>query len=256
MRLYWEGTKNGDDMNKVALVTGGSRGIGRGAALRLAQDGMDVAFTYQKNTEAAEELAEQVHVLGRAVLPIRADMSDKDEVKAALDAVYKRFKGVDVLVNNVGIAKDSFFIMAGDSDIETVIDTNIKSMLYCSRYVASKMFLRGGRIINISSVSSLRAIVGQTIYSMTKGAVNSFTRTMAKEYAKQNILVNAIAPGFIGTDMLNDMPKEAYDKIVSEVPLRRMGTVEDVANLISFLASDASGYMTGQVLVLDGGLSL
>ena len=218
---------------KVAIVTGASRGIGRACALRLAADGMTVVVNYSHSEAAATEVVDKIRAAGGDALAVRADVSNPAEVKEMFKTVWKTYGQIDVL------------------------DLNIKGYLYCAQQAVLKMFRKkSGVIINMSSVSSKMALAGQTVYSATKGAVNSMTQTMAKELAPYGIRVNAVAPGFIATEMIDALPEDKRAQYLTEVPLGRFGTVEDVAAVVSMLASDGAAYMTGQTLVLDGGLSL
>lgn len=244
-------------MGKTALVTGASRGIGKAVALRLAKDGYDIAVNYASNQEAAEKTAEEIRALGVNAVIYKADTSKIDEVKAMFKGIRNDFGGLDVLVNNAGIVDDAYLLMIRQDSLEKSLAVNIQGYINCAQQAALRMAGAGkGVIINVSSVSSVIAVEGQTVYSATKGAVNSMTATMAKELAPRGIRVNAVAPGFIGTDMLKSIPEELAQKYIDSVPMKRFGTVEDVANVVASLCSDSFSYMTGQVLVLDGGLSL
>ena len=188
---------------------------------------------------------------------MRADVSNPAEVKEMFKTVWKTYGQIDVLVNNAGIVRDEYLLMLTEENLDACLDLNIKGYLYCAQQAVLKMFRKkSGVIINMSSVSSKMALAGQTVYSATKGAVNSMTQTMAKELAPYGIRVNAVAPGFIATEMIDALPEDKRAQYLTEVPLGRFGTVEDVAAVVSMLASDGAAYMTGQTLVLDGGLSL
>ena len=244
-------------MGKTALVTGASRGIGKAIALRLAKDGYDIAVNYNSNTEAAEQTASEISALGVTAKIYKADTSKIDEVKAMFKELRKDFGGLDVLVNNAGVVDDAYLLMVNQASLERSLAINIQGYINCAQQAALRMAGAGkGVIINISSVSSVIAVEGQTVYSATKGAVNSMTATMAKELAPRGIRVNAVAPGFVGTDMLKSIPEDLAAKYVESIPLKKFGTAEDVANVVASLCSDGFSYMTGQVLVLDGGLSL
>lgn len=242
---------------KVAIVTGASRGIGRACALRLAADGMTVVVNYSHSEAAAAEVVEKIKAAGGDALAVRADVSNPAEVKEMFKTVWKTYGQIDVLVNNAGIVRDEYLLMLTEENLNACLDLNIKGYLYCAQQAVLKMFRKkSGVIINMSSVSSKMALAGQTVYSATKGAVNSMTQTMAKELAPYGIRVNAVAPGFIATEMIDALPEDKRAQYLTEVPLGRFGTVEDVASVVSMLASDGASYMTGQTLVLDGGLSL
>ena len=242
---------------KVAIVTGASRGIGRACAQRLAADGMTVVVNYSHSEAAAAEVGEKIKAAGGDALAVRADVSNPAEVKEMFKTVWKTYGQIDVLVNNAGIVRDEYLLMLTEENLDACLDLNIKGYLYCAQQAVLKMFRKkSGVIINMSSVSSKMALAGQTVYSATKGAVNSMTQTMAKELAPYGIRVNAVAPGFIATEMIDALPEDKRAQYLTEVPLGRFGTVEDVASVVSMLASDGASYMTGQTLVLDGGLSL
>lgn len=242
---------------KVAIVTGASRGIGRACALRLAADGMTVVVNYSHSEAAAAEVVDKIRAAGGDALAVRADVSNPAEVKEMFKTVWKTYGQIDVLVNNAGIVRDEYLLMLTEENLDACLDLNIKGYLYCAQQAVLKMFRKkSGIIINMSSVSSKMALAGQTVYSATKGAVNSMTQTMAKELAPYGIRVNAVAPGFIATEMIDALPEDKRAQYLTEVPLGRFGTVEDVAAVVSMLASDGAAYMTGQTLVLDGGLSL
>ena len=244
-------------MGKIALVTGSSRGIGRAIALRLAEDGYDIAVNYAGNLEAAEKTASEIAALGVTAKIYKADTSKIDEVKAMFKEIRKDFGGLDVLVNNAGVVDDAYLLMVNQESLARSLAINIQGYINCAQQAALRMAGAGkGVIINISSVSSVIAVEGQTVYSATKGAVNSMTATMAKELAPRGIRVNAVAPGFIGTDMLKSIPEDLAQKYIDAIPMKKFGTAEDVANVVSSLCSDGFSYMTGQVIVLDGGLSL
>lgn len=241
---------------KVAIVTGSSKGIGKACALKLAKDGYTVVINYSNSDEAAQKVLNQVKADGGDGMLYKADVSDLEQVKKMFRDVAKAYGQIDVLVNNAGIVRDEYLLMLKKETMDKCFDLNIKGYVYCAQQAALKMFKKGGAIINMSSVSSKMALAGQAVYSATKGAVNSLTQTLAKELAQYKIRVNAVAPGFIATEMINDIPQEKMDEYLKEIPAKRLGTGEDVANVVSALASDAFSYVTGQVIVIDGGLSL
>ena len=243
--------------NKVALVTGASRGIGRACATRLAECGYDVAVNYVSNEAKAAEAAAEIERLGRRAITVRADTADLKAVQAMFREVHKAFGRLDVLVNNAGVVDDAYLLMINEDSLSRSLDINIKGYFHCAQQAALKMMSKKqGQIINISSVSSVLAVEGQGVYSATKGAVNSMTATLAKELAPRGIRVNAVAPGFIETEMIDAIPADKKEEYLKAVPMRRFGTAGDVANVVAALCSDAFSYMTGQVIVLDGGLSL
>lgn len=244
-------------MSKTALVTGSSRGIGKTCALKLAELGYDIAVNCNSNLEMAQKAVDEITSLGRKAVAYKANTADIDEVKDMFRSIQQDFGGIDVLVNNAGVVDDAYLLMIKDESLERSLDINIKGYFNCARQASLKMLRKkSGIIINISSVSSVLAVEGQSVYSATKGAVNAMTHTLAKELAKYGIRVNAVAPGFIETEMMNGIPEELQKKYLEAIPEKRFGTVQDVANVVGQLCSDDFSYMTGQVLVLDGGLSL
>ena len=244
-------------MSKTALVAGSSRGIGKACALKLAELGYDIAVNCNSNLEMAQKAVDEITSLGRKAVAYKANTADIDEVKDMFRSIQQDFGGIDVLVNNAGVVDDAYLLMIKDESLERSLDINIKGYFNCARQASLKMLRKkSGIIINISSVSSVLAVEGQSVYSATKGAVNAMTHTLAKELAKYGIRVNAVAPGFIETEMMNGIPEELQKKYLEAIPEKRFGTVQDVANVVGQLCSDDFSYMTGQVLVLDGGLSL
>lgn len=242
---------------KVALVTGASRGIGRACAIALGKEGYTVVVNYNSNDAAAEEVVNIIKENGSEAMAVKANASDLKAVQDMMRLITKTYGQLDVLVNNAGICKDELVLMMSADNIDKCLDINVKGYLYCAQQAALKMYSkRKGCIINVSSVSSVFANEGQTVYSATKGAVNSMTMTMAKELAPRGIRVNAIAPGFIATDMVDAIPEEIQKKNIEKIPFGRYGTPEEVAKVVCMLAGDACSYITGQVLVIDGGLSL
>lgn len=243
-------------MEKVALVTGASRGIGRACALKLAECGYDVAINYVSSEAKAQEVVSAIEAMGRKSIAIRANTADLKEVQAMFREVHKQFGRLDVLVNNAGVVDDAYLLMINEDSLTRSLDINIKGYFHCAQQAALKMIKSGGRIINISSVSSVLAVEGQGVYSATKGAVNSMTATLAKELAPRGILVNAVAPGFIETEMIDAIPADKQEEYLKAVPMHKFGKASDVANVVASLCTEAFDYMTGQVIVLDGGLSL
>ena len=242
---------------KVALVTGASRGIGRAIALRLAESGYDVAVNYNSNAAEADKVVGAVTAMGRKAIAVRANAGDRAEVNAMFRTVVKELGRIDVLVNNAGVVDDAFLLTVSPDSLDRSLNINVKGYFYCAQAATLKMFkAKKGVIINVSSVSSMMALPGQSVYAATKGAVNSMTATLARELAPYGIRVNAIAPGFIATDMVAHLPEEKINEYLTQIPLGRLGKVEEVAELAAFLASDEAAYITGQTLVIDGGLSL
>lgn len=244
-------------MAKTALVTGGSRGIGKACALALAKDGYNIIINYSSNTDAAEAAVNEIKALGVDAICIKADISKNDEVRSLFKKINETTKQLDVLVNNAGIVKDQYLLMLDSATTEKCVNTNLIGYIYCSQHATLKMFRKkSGCIINISSVSAEIALPGQVIYSATKGAINSMTHTSAKELASYGIRVNAVAPGFVKTEMLDVLDDEHIKKYIDNIPLGKFAAVEDVANVVSFLCSEKASYITGQVITVDGGLSL
>lgn len=242
---------------KVALVTGASRGIGRAIALRLAESGYDVAVNYNSNAAEADKVVGAVTAMGCKAIAVRANAGDRAEVNAMFRTVIKELGHIDVLVNNAGVVDDAFLLTVSPDSLDRSLNINVKGYFYCAQAATLKMFkAKKGVIINVSSVSSMMALPGQSVYAATKGAVNSMTATLARELAPYGIRVNAIAPGFIATDMVAHLPEEKINEYLTQIPLGRLGKVEEVAELAAFLASDEAAYITGQTLVIDGGLSL
>ena len=241
----------------VALVTGASRGIGRACAVKLAERGYDVAVNYNSNEAKAAEVVAEIEKLGVKAAAFKADTADLKAVQSMFREVQKTFGQLDVLVNNAGVVDDAYLLMINEDSLSKSLDINIKGYFHCTQQAALKMMSKkSGKIINISSVSSVLAVEGQGVYSATKGAVNSMTATLAKELAPRGIQVNAVAPGFIATEMMDAIPEEKKQEYLKAIPMNRFGSAEDVANTVAALCSEAFGYMTGQVIVLDGGLSL
>lgn len=245
--------------DQVALVTGGSRGIGRGIVLALAREGAKVAFVYRGSLDAANALAAEIVAAGGTAKAIQADVAQAEAAQTVVDQVLADWGRVDILVNNAGVIRDGLFIRMDQADWDTVIDTNLGGTFAFCRAVAGQMALkqRKGRIINISSVAAEHVNAGQCNYAASKGAVNAFTRALAVELGSRSVTVNAIAPGFIETDMTEAVRNKAGDWIQKKlIPARRLGKPEDIAAAVVFLASPGASYITGQVLTVDGGLSL
>lgn len=242
---------------KTAVVTGGSRGIGREIVLMLAENGARVAFNYLSNKDQADRLVEEVRANGGECLTAQADIRDGDAVKNWIADVREKFGGLDILVNNAGIIRDKPLMMMLNDDWHDVIDTNLNGMYNAARAcIVTFLKQRKGDIVNISSLSGLIGLPGQTNYSSAKGAVNSFTKALAKETAAYGVRVNAVAPGFVETEMVSHLDEQQQEKIKASIPLARFGQAREVAGCVKFLLSDASSYMTGQIIQMDGGLAI
>lgn len=240
---------------KAALVTGASRGIGRAIALRLASEGAKVAINFAGNQKAAVEVKSEIEANGGEAILVQANVADPAAVEAMFAKVVEAFGTVDILVNNAGITRDGLLLRMKDEDFEAVIDTNLKGVFYCTKAAAKLMMKkRSGRIVNMSSVVGLIGNAGQTNYAASKAGVLGFSKSAAKELAARGITVNMVAPGFIDTDMTAVLADKVKEAMVKEIPLRRMGRPEDVANAVLFLVSDCSSYITGQVINVDGGM--
>ena len=243
--------------DQVALVTGGSRGIGRAIVKALAVEGAKVGFVFKGNQAAADALVQEVGQAGGMALALQGDVANPDTAPACVDRLEKEWGRLDILVNNAGIIRDDLFIRMEPEAWESVLKTNLGGVYHFCRAVAySFMKQRRGRIINISSVAAEYVNQGQTNYAASKGAINALTRALAVELASRNVTVNALAPGFIETDMSEAVRNKAGDLIKKFIPMRRLGQPDDVARVVVFLASAESGYITGQVITVDGGLSL
>ncbi len=240
---------------RVALVTGASRGIGRAIALRLASLGAKVAVNYLSRDEDAKKVAGELRGLGVEAMLARADVSDADAVKAMTRSIVAAWGKIDILVNNAGITKDDLLPRMPESEWDEVMNTDLRGAYLCTRFaLRSMMEQQWGRIINISSLAGLVGNRGQANYSAAKGGLIAFTKSVAREVGSRNITANAIAPGFIITDMTDTLPQEVKDDILSRIPLRRFGSAEEIAELVAFLAGERAGYITAQVICIDGGV--
>ena len=240
-----------------ALITGGSRGIGRAISQAFAAEGAKVAIVYRGSQEAADKLASEINEKGGKAIALQADVADAASVQACVQNVEKELGPVGILVNNAGVIDDDLFVRMKTEAWNKVMQTNLGGVFnFCHAVAFGMMQRRAGRIINISSVAANHVNMGQTNYSASKGAINSFTRALAVELAKRGVTVNAIAPGFIETDMSAAVRNKAGDRIVKYIPMRRIGVPEDIARVAVFLAGADSSYITGQVLTVDGGLTL
>ena len=242
-------------MDKCALITGATRGIGKQIAITLAKQGYNIALNYRKENEELENTNKEIEEIGVQVLAVKGDVANFENCENFVKQVIERFGQIDVLVNNAGITKDMLLMRMKKEDFEQVIDTNLVGTFNVTKNVVPYMMkARSGRIINISSVVGISGNAGQTNYSASKAGIIGFTKSLAKEIASRNILVNAVAPGFIETNMTDVLKDDVKQEIAKNIPLKRMGTAQDVANVVKFLASDDSSYITGQVINVDGGM--
>ena len=242
-------------MDKCALITGATRGIGKQIAITLAKQGYNIALNYRKENEVLENTKKEIEEIGVQVLAVKGDVANFENCEKFVKQVIERFGQIDVLVNNAGITKDMLLMRMKKEDFEQVIDTNLVGTFNVTKNVVPYMMkARSGRIINISSVVGISGNAGQTNYSASKAGIIGFTKSLAKEIASRNILVNAVAPGFIETNMTDVLKDDVKQEIAKNIPLKRMGTTQDVANVVKFLASDDSSYITGQVINVDGGM--
>jgi 3-oxoacyl-[acyl-carrier protein] reductase len=244
-----------DLTGRVALVTGASRGIGKAIAIALADSGADVALTFKSSAGEAEKVVSQITTLGRRATAFQSDAGETGKSTGIVADVLTRFGRLDILVNNAGITRDGLLLRMNDQDWDDVIGTNLKSVFGFSRAVLKPMMgQRSGKIINISSIAGVVGNPGQANYSASKAGILGFTKSLAREVGSRNIQVNAVAPGFIETDMTAALNDDQRQKIAAAIPLKRTGKPEEIAGVVCFLASGASDYMTGQVVCVDGGM--
>ena len=242
-------------MSKVAFITGATRGIGRAIALELANEGYNIALNYRTENEALETLKKEISELGVECYPVQGDVSKAEDSERMTKEIIEHFEQIDVLVNNAGITKDKLIQRMKEEEFTDVINVNLVGTFNITKNVIKYMTKkRYGKIINISSVVGISGNAGQSNYAASKAGIIGFTKSIAKELASRNITANAVAPGFIQTDMTNVLKDEVKEAIESTIPLKRLGTAEDVAKVVKFLASDDSNYITGQVINVDGGM--
>ena len=242
---------------RTAVVTGGSRGIGKAICLELARRGANVVFSYAGNTAAAEETLKELEALGVQARAVQGSVADPAAVKALIDTAVKELGGLHILVNNAGITRDNLAMMLKEEDFDAVIETNLKGTFLCMKAAARPMMkARYGRIINLSSVVALRGNPGQINYCASKAGVIGMTKSLARELGSRSVTVNAIAPGFIETDMTAVLPENIKEGLLGSIPLGRLGQAEEVAALAAFLCSEQAGYITGQVIHVDGGMAM
>ena len=238
-----------------ALVTGGSRGIGKAICLELAKQGVHVAVNYSGNKQKAEDVAKECQSHGVEAMAVQGNVADSSSVQTMVKSVIEVFGSIEILVNNAGITRDTLIMRMKEEDFDAVIDTNLKGVFNCAKAVTRPMMKqRYGRIINISSVVGVMGNAGQANYVASKAGVIGLTKSLARELANRNIRANAVAPGFIETEMTDELPDSTKEELLKQIPLAELGKPEDVAKVVAFLASDAASYMTGQTLHVDGGM--
>ncbi|WP_413365441.1 3-oxoacyl-[acyl-carrier-protein] reductase [Lysinibacillus sp. 3P01SB] len=240
---------------KTAVVTGGSRGIGRAICIELAKQGANVVVNFSGSEAKAEEVVKEIEALGPKAIAVQANVADSTSVDSLMKQALETFGSIDILVNNAGITRDNLLMRMKEQEWDDVIDTNLKGVFLCTKAVTRPMMKqRAGRIINISSIVGVAGNPGQANYVAAKAGVIGLTKTTAQELASRNILVNAIAPGFITTEMTDALPEEIKETMLKQIPLAKLGQPEDIAKAVIFLASDSANYITGQTLHIDGGL--
>lgn len=243
--------------NKIVLVTGAGRGIGASIAKRFASEGAEVIVNYSGNDEAAQKTVDEITATGGQAQKYKCSVNDSESVKVMIDEIIKKFGRIDILVNNAGITKDGLMLRMTDEDFDRVIDVNLKGTFNCTKYVSKYMLKqKSGKIINISSVVGLSGNAGQVNYSASKAGIIGITKSAAKELSSRGITVNAVAPGYVDTDMTKVLSDNIRNEILKNIPLQRMGNVEDISNCVVFLASEDASYITGQVISVDGGMHI
>ena len=242
---------------KVALVTGAGRGIGKEIALQLASHGAKLIVNYRGNEAQANEIVKEIKDAGGEAIALKADISKENEAKELINQAIEQYERLDILVNNAGITKDGLLIRMSEADFDQVINVNLKGSFYCLKHAALVMLKqRAGKIINIASIVGIMGNIGQINYAASKAGVIGMTKTAARELSSRGITVNAVAPGFIETDMTKSLPDKIKEAGISNIPLKRFGTPSEVAGVVSFLASEAANYITGQVICVDGGIAM
>jgi 3-oxoacyl-[acyl-carrier protein] reductase len=240
---------------KVALVTGASRGIGREIALELAREGCNVAVNFAGSEAKANQVVDEIKSIGREAIAVQCNVSDAEAVQAMVKETIGQFGSIDILVNNAGITKDNLLMRMKETEWDDVININLKGVFLCTKAVTRQMMKqRSGRIINISSIVGVSGNPGQANYVAAKSGVIGLTKTTARELAPRGITVNAVAPGFISTDMTDQLPEDVRSEMLKQIPLSRFGDPQDIAKVVTFVASDSASYMTGQTLHIDGGM--
>lgn len=242
--------------NKVAIITGASRGIGKAIALAMANAGAKVVVNYASNDVAAGEVVEQIRATGQKAIMFKADVAESEAADGLIQAAQAEFGRIDILVNNAGITRDNLLVRMKDEDWDAVLGLNLKGAFNCSRAAAKAMLKQKyGRIINISSVVGLTGNPGQANYAAAKAGLLGMTKSLAKELASRNITVNAVAPGYIRTEMTAQLPEKVSGEMLAQIPMKRFGEPDEIADLVLFLASDAAKYITGQTIAVDGGMT-
>jgi 3-oxoacyl-[acyl-carrier protein] reductase len=242
---------------RVAIVTGGGRGIGRAVAMRLANEGADVAISYRSNDETAESAAEEVRAAGVRCEIFKGDVASAGDVEALIKGVTEAFGRIDILVNNAGLTRDNLMMRMKEEEFDDVIGTNLKGTYLCTKAVLRPMIrARWGRIVNVSSVVGLVGNAGQANYAASKAGINGFTKSVAREVAQRGITANVVAPGYVETELTGSLPEKVKDQIRDQVPAGRFGDAEEVAEVIVFLAGEGAGYVTGQTVAVDGGMTM
>lgn len=242
---------------KTAVVTGASRGIGRAIALELAKEGANVVVNYSGSEAKAKEVVDEILKIGQKAIAVQANVADNDSVQNLMKTALEEFGSIDILVNNAGITRDNLLMRMKEDEWDDVINTNLKGVFLCTKAVTRQMMKqRAGRIINIASVVGVMGNAGQANYTAAKAGVIGLTKTTARELAARNILVNAVAPGFIETEMTEVLPEDVKNAMLSQIPLAKFGQAENIAKAVAFLASDDAEYITGQVLHVDGGIAM
>ncbi|MDZ5253313.1 3-oxoacyl-[acyl-carrier-protein] reductase [Clostridium sp. LIBA-8841] len=241
--------------DKVAVVTGGTRGIGRAIALKLADNGANIVINYRNSDKEAEELKAILEEKGVKVLTVKCDISNFEDSKKLIDKCKEEFGKIDILINNAGITKDTLIMRMKEEDFDSVIDVNLKGTFNCAKHASAIMLKQKfGKIINMTSVVGITGNAGQSNYAASKAGVIGLTKSLARELGSRGITVNAVAPGFINTDMTSVLSDKVKEEAIKNIPLKKLGNPEDIANLVGFLASDAANYITGQVINVDGGM--
>jgi len=242
---------------RVAIVTGGGRGIGRVVAVRLANEGADVAISYRSNDETAESAAEEVRAAGVRCEIFKGDVASAGDVEALIKGVTEVFGRIDILVNNAGLTRDNLMMRMKEEEFDHVIGTNLKGTYLCTKAVLRPMIrARWGRIVNVSSVVGLVGNAGQANYAASKAGINGFTKSVAREVAQRGITANVVAPGYVETELTGSLPEKVKDQIRDQVPAGRFGDAEEVAEVVAFLAGEGAGYVTGQTVAVDGGMTM